>query len=91
MVNALGSDVTLLCGTRLASNPPAIIRWTDNNGNSLTSSSTRVVLENGPSSVSLTVKKVTEVDAGEWNCILEVSNVRTLQIPISLIVVGKMT
>ena len=44
---------------------------------------------NGPASVSLLVRNLTERDAGFWTCQISVEGVRTVVVPITLIVIGE--
>ena len=84
-----GDDAVIVCGQDLASNPPPIIEWVDNLGNTLDMSSGRVTLDSGPLSVSLNLSEVTTSDAGNWTCGIHVQNVQTVQHSIALTVVGK--
>lgn len=83
------TDAVLLCGKELMSHPQATVAWTDNHRNRVDPVNMRLVLNTSPSSVSLTVRTVTESDTGDWTCSVMVENVGTVQHSILLTVVGK--
>ena len=78
-----------MCGRDLRSNPPASVLWSDSEGNTVDFGSTRTSFVNGPVSVSLLVRNLTERDAGFWTCQISVERVRTVVVPITLIVIGE--
>lgn len=88
MVAVEGGNASLVCGEDLVSRPPATVTWSDSRGNSPRGDA-RVQLDNGPSSVSLRLRGVTRGDAGNWICSLHVEGVRTVEISITLTVLGK--
>lgn len=85
----LGDEAELLCGRDLRSNPPATVRWSDSEGNIVDPDSRRASFVNGPTSISLLVRNLTEKDAGNWTCEISVEGVRTVLVSITLIVVGE--
>ena len=89
MVGVQGSDVTLLCGKGLRSNPPAIVGWLDNNGNSIDAGSSRISVPDTRETTSLSLGELTERDSGNWTCQIAVPNVRTVLIAITLTVLGE--
>lgn len=89
IVKVQGDDAVLVCGRELSSNPPAMVVWSDNNGNSVDPRSTRILLTSSQGFVSLSVTSIAEGDSGEWTCIIQVENVRTVQYSITLTVLGK--
>lgn len=89
MVNIEGGDAVLLCGRNLRSNPPASIVWSDNRGNTVDSSNSRVSISNSPESVSLSLRNLVEGDAGNWTCTIAVEGVGIVLVPIALTVVGE--
>lgn len=89
MAGVLGSNATLVCGTELASNPPASISWRDNRGNPVDLSSSKFEQSRDPSAHTLLVRDLVSGDGGTWTCDIHVDRVGTVQHSITLIVVGK--
>ena len=89
MAGVLGDQAELVCGRDLRSNPPASVLWSDSEDNTVDFGSTRTSFVNSPASVSLLVQNLTERDAGFWTCQISVEGVRTVVVPITLIVIGE--
>ena len=81
----------LLCGENLLSNPPATVMWLDNGGRTVEPSNSRISISDGPASVSLSLRNLTEEDSGNWTCMIAVENVGTANFTIALTVVGEVT
>lgn len=67
-------NVTLVCGTDLASNPSSDIQWFSNTDNEISPSDKRFGLNNGPEVVSLTIFNATQSDNGTWNCVITLNS-----------------
>lgn len=84
--------VSLVCGYNLDSNPPAIITWTDPQGN-LVDSNGIYTKENGPKVVQLNISSASKEDGGTWKCNVTVNyanaSINTMVSEIHLTVFGK--
>ena len=89
MAGVQGSNTILLCGTDLVSNPPATVRWFDNNGDIVTSDGIKFQLNQDSSSVSLLVRDLVRGDTGTWMCEIRVEKVEAIRHSIAVTVVGK--
>ena len=98
VVGVAGSEVELVCGENLRSNPATSVSWLDNRGNAVVGDSSNRVLSTSTSSstssaasglVSLLLSNLVEEDAGNWTCTLAVEDVKTVVLAIALTVVGK--
>ena len=97
-----GSNATLLCGEDLQTNPQATVVWSDNTGNTVydgvapdntpaaaaTTVDPRISVANTLESVRLSLRGLTEQDAGNWVCTLQ-NGARALVVNIQLVVLGK--
>ena len=63
----LGDNASLVCGTRLDSNPQATITWTAPNGTTIVNND-RFNIENGPDIVRLNLSHTLLSDARMWRC-----------------------
>ena len=67
-----GSPVSLICGYKLDSNPPANITWRDPRKKPVKASSV-FILDDGPTVVRLNISNASNSDSGTWICSVDVS------------------
>ena len=85
--------VSLVCGYNLVSHPPAIISWSDPQGNPVERSSF-YTLENEPREVRLNISNATKENNGTWKCNVTVNysnaSTNTIEFNVSLMVIGEL-
>lgn len=62
-------QVSLVCGYNVASNPPAIISWSDPQGKPVENSDIYTI-DKGPEVVRLNISNATRENNGTWKCSL---------------------
>lgn len=68
-----GESVSLVCGYGLDSYPPAVVTWTNPNGNSVQVDE-RITAKMGRDSVELEISNASLSDSGTWRCAVEVKD-----------------